>query len=402
MSTSSIAVAALGVIGSSAWIWFLGHLARHRGKAVFLADLDDAEPAGGWPGLALIFAARDEAAMVGAASRSMLAQDYPGLEVIAVDDRSVDATGPILDTIAAADPRLRVVHVRDLPRGWLGKTHALQSGSETTAARWLLFTDADVVFRPDAARRAVAFAEAEGLDHVTVGPEIPTESVGERAFLGLFALLFAIHNPPGRLDDRRSKAHIGIGAFNLVRAETFAAIGGFRRIALSVDDDMRLAQALKFAGYKNRFLLGRDAVSVRWQVGLGGMVRGLEKNFFAVLGFRPIKALAAASGIAVLGIAPYLGLLVGPWWSRVACGLGVAAIATVLAASARQSRIGGQYAILIPFAAMATIWSLTRSVALTLARGGVRWRGHLYPLRELKDHVRLRDAWTREVWRSTR
>ena len=402
MSTPIVILSALGVVGSLAWMGHLWHLIRHRGKAIFLDDLAD-EPTGeGWPTLAVVFAARDEAVAIEAACRSMLAQDYPRLEVIAVDDRSTDGSGSILDTIALEGDRLRVIHIGHLPTGWLGKTHALQVGSDATRARWILFTDADVILGPGALRKAVGFAEAWGVDHLTVGPEIPAESVGERLFLSLFGLLFSIQAPLGRLDDRESKAHAGIGAFNLVRAEAFRAIDGFRHLALSVDDDMRLAQALKFAGYRPRFLLGRGAVSVRWQVGLGGMIRGLEKNFFAALGFRLDKALLVATGIVVVVLAPYLGLFVGPWWARVACGLGVASIATTLAASRRQSGIAWYYALLTPFAAVAVLASLGRSVVLTLARGGVDWRGHRYPLRELKAHVRLRDAWAREVWRSTR
>lgn len=402
MSWIETLLSGVGVIGSMAWLGHLAHLVRHRDKAVFLSAMGDDEPQGGWPGLAVIFAARDEAGMVGAATRSMLGQDYPGLEVIAVDDRSADDTGSILDAIAREDGRLRVVHVRDLPPGWLGKTHALESGAGMTRAAWLLFTDADVVFRPGALRRAVAFAAAGRLDHITIGPEVPTESTGERMFLALFGLLFAMHAPLGRLDDRRSRAHAGIGAFNLVRAEAFRAIGGFRRLALSVDDDMRLGQALKYAGYRMRFLLGMGAVSVRWQVGLWGMVRGLEKNFFAGLGFSLPRAAAVALGVAVVGVGPHVGLFVGPWWARLICGLGVAAIAAMLLAASRQSRIGWYYAALIPVASAILILTLVRSVALTILRGGVRWRGHLYPLRELKEHVRRRDEWAREVWKSTR
>jgi hypothetical protein len=402
MSRLTSLASALGVIGSIPWIGLLIHWIRYRRKAVSLAELPGDPPPAGWPTLAVAFAARDEAAMVAAASRSMLGLDYPSLEVIAVDDRSVDGTGAILDAIAREDARLRVIHVRALSPGWLGKTNALQAASDSTRADWILFTDADVVFEPTALRRAVAFAEAEGLDHITVGPEIPTESIGERLFLAMFGLLFAMHAPIGRLDDRRSKAHAGIGAFNLVKSETFRAIGGFRHLALSVDDDMRLAQALKFAGYRMRFLLGRGSVSVRWQVGLGGMIRGLEKNFFAGLDYRPGKSLLVAAAILVAGVMPYVGLFVGPVWARVACGIGVGAVAATIGAASWQRRIGWYYAALIPLAAVALLVALVRSVALTLRQGGVRWRGHLYPLKELKAHVWARDAWAREVWRSTR
>jgi hypothetical protein len=182
----------------------------------------------------------------------------------------------------------------------------------------------------------------------------------------------------------------------------FWAIGGFARIALSVDDDMRLGQALKYAGYPMKLLLGAGSVSVRWQVGLGGMIRGLEKNFFAGVDYQIEKALLAALALTTAGIAPYIGLFVGPWWTRAVCLLGVLAVAGLLGLSSRFSGIRWYYALVLPLATVTVLISLARSVVLTLARGGVRWRGHHYPLAQLRHHVRLRDAWTREVWRSTR
>jgi hypothetical protein len=395
-------VSMLGVLGSVVWLVHLIHLSWNRNQVVFLDDLPAVAPLDGWPSLAVVFAARDEAGMVEAAARSMLTQDYPGLEVIAVDDRSTDGTGAILDAIAREEDRLRVVHIERLPGGWLGKTHALQLASEATEARWILFTDGDVILAPGALRKALAFAEGQGVDHITVGPGVPTESVGERLFLAMFGLLFSMNAPLGRIADRRSKAHIGIGAFNLVRRRAFRDIGGFRHLALSVDDDMKLGQALKFAGYRPRFLMGRGAVSVRWQVGLGGMIRGLEKNFFAAAGYNLPKAFVASVLIVSVGIGPFLGLIVGPTWARVVCAVGVGSLVTILAASAKQSGIAWYYVIAMPVAATTLLIALGRSVALTLIRDGVRWRGHHYPLQELKRHVKVRDAWTCEVWRSTR
>jgi glycosyltransferase involved in cell wall biosynthesis len=402
MTTLFTLLSAAGVFGALSWMGFLVYLARHRRLAIFLAELPVDPPREGWPRLAVVFAARDEASMVGAATRSMLAQDYPRLEVIAVDDRSTDGTGAILDAIARVEDRLRVVHVGELPDGWLGKTHALQVGSDASEAGWVLFTDADVVLAPDALKKAVGFAEGQGVDHVTVAPGVPTESVGERLFLSLFGLLFAAGAPLGKIGEMRSKVHIGIGAFNLVRLRALRDIGGFRHLALSVDDDMRLAQALKFAGYRARLLLGTGAVSVRWQVGLGGMIRGLEKNFFAASGFSLVKTTAGALLIATVGLGPYLGLFVGPIWARILCAAGVGSIALMSALTSRQSGIAWYYAAVMPLATIALLVAMVRSVVLTLARDGVVWRGHHYPLRDLKRHVRLRDAWSREVWRSTR
>jgi hypothetical protein len=401
---STVVAVGTGLVFLAALFWLaqLVEAIRFARQAVWLGALPGDCPRGGWPSLAVIFAARNEEAMVERATRSLLAQDYPNLAAIAVDDRSTDGTGAILDELAAADRRLRVVHIHELPAGWLGKTHALHEAAETSTAEWLLFTDADVLFAPDALRRAIALAEARALDHLAVVPDVLTETAGERAFLAMFLLMFNAYAPPRKVGDFRSKVSAGVGAFNLVRASAFRAIGGFRRLALSVDEDMRLGQALKYAGYGSGVALGKSLVSVRWQVGVGGMIRGLEKNFFTGAGYRLLNVVVAVVGLIVIGMVPHVGLFVGPWWSRALGAVGVGSIAAILAMMRRPGGVAWYHALVLPLPALACIVALVRSAALAVRRRGIRWRDHHYPLDELRAHARLRDQWTREVWRSTR
>ena len=148
----------LGLLGSAVWIWLTFQLWKHRGDIQPLGDQRAEPPEFGWPSLALIFAGRNEKDSVESATRSMIAQDYPNLTIIAVNDRSTDSTGAILDRLASEEPKLRAIHVASLPAGWLGKNHALQQAANATDARWLLFTDADIHFEPGVLRHAVAFA----------------------------------------------------------------------------------------------------------------------------------------------------------------------------------------------------------------------------------------------------
>ena len=324
------------------------------------------------------------------------------MSVVAVDDRSSDGTGTVLERLARDDPRFTVVRVTELPPGWLGKTNALQSAAQVVSSDWILFTDADVVFAPGALRRALARALEDGTDFLAVAPGVVTVSAGERLFVTMFGLLFALNSPPWRVSDRRRRAAGGVGAFNLVRTEAFRAIGGFAHIALSVDDDVRLAQALKFAGYRTTVAVGQRAVSVRWQVGLGGMIRGLEKNFFAAMDYRLGLVLPALAWLAVIGVMPYVGLFVGTWWTRGVCAAGVASVVAMLRAMRGENGFRWYYGLVLPLGALAVATALVRSVWLTLWRGGVSWRGHIYPLGELREHVRQRNAWLRELWLSTR
>ncbi len=343
-----------GVMGALFWIYQLVEALRFHRRASWLSEVAPDLPANldRWPTVALIYAARDEAAMVERATRSLLALDYPDLRVIAVDDRSSDGTGAILDAIArepaSVRQRLQVIHIDRLPPGWLGKTHALDIGAaspDAQEAAWILLTDADVVFEPETLRRAIALAETEGVDHLAVYPEALTESTGERVFLAMFLLMFNAYAPPRKAADPRSKAAVGIGAFNLVRAEALRAVGGFRRIALSVDEDVRLGQVLKFAGFRGQVALGKDCVSVRWQEGIWGLIRGLEKNFFAGAQYRLSVVSIATAGLLSVGFGPCVGLFVGPWWTRLICLLGIAAVATILE---RGTRPGGPAVVSCP------------------------------------------------------
>lgn len=398
----SYPLSALGVLGSLLWIRLFVNAARNRHSVRKLSDLPSETPEGGWPALAVIFAARDEAEHVEQAARSILALDYPNLRVVAVDDRSRDDTGAILDRLALEDPRLAVVHVGDLPSGWLGKTHALQIASEAADAPWLLFTDADVHFATHSLRKAMTYALSSGADHLVVSPAVPTEGFGERLFLVMFQLAFTLDSPGWWVEDMRRRTSIGVGAFNLVRAEPFHDLGGFRRIGLSVDEDLQLGRALKWAGYQPRVVLGQGEVSVRWQVGLRGMIRGLEKNFFAAARFRLSRVLLFSFGILVSGVCPFVGLFVGPIWTRVICGLGVVVITILTALVGGQSRVSFAYGPLVWLSALILTGTLWWSTLVTYLQGGVRWRGHLYSLTELRRHVRLREHWMRELWKSTR
>ena len=195
--TSSI-FAALGSLG---WLVLCIQWFRGTRKVPVLEDLRSQGRPDREPALSVILAARDEEQSVKRTVTSLLAQDFPGaLEVIVVNDRSTDRTGGILHELAIRHPgRLRVSNVESLPEGWLGKTHALYAGVGEAKGEWLLFTDADVVFSPDCVTRAVRYAIDNGLDHLTMPPEIVCKSVLLRSFVAAFTLIFEMTQRPWRV-----------------------------------------------------------------------------------------------------------------------------------------------------------------------------------------------------------
>ncbi|MER2561069.1 MAG: glycosyltransferase [Myxococcaceae bacterium] len=185
MLTALLVVASLATLQALA---FFGLAVRATLKLPRLKHLDPPAPAS-WPTVSLLVPARDEAQGLEAALRSKLALDYPALQVVLIDDRSTDETGAIADRLAANDPRLLAVHVRELPEGWLEKVNALQRGLEQSSGEWLLLSDADIHYAPDTLRRAIAHCETRGLDLLCALPTFTAPTPLVNACLAAFAPL---------------------------------------------------------------------------------------------------------------------------------------------------------------------------------------------------------------------
>jgi len=375
------ALTALSGLAAAAWL-----LAAWRSLATrrALHVLSDAQvQAGGWPLVSVVVPCRDEARGVEAAVGSLLAQDYPALEVVAVDDRSADATGAILDRLAATAPPLRVVHVASLPDGWLGKNHACHVGSEATRGDWILFTDGDVRFAPGALRSAVAYAEAHRLGHLVALPRFDAGGPLELAFVCSFAALIL---QLFRLPDLRragTRAFVGVGAFNLVRRDAYRTAGGHARLRQEVVDDVKLGLLLRRSGVVQGAVDSGGRVRVRWQAGLLASMAGLVKNSFAALDYRWDLALGVSGGLVLLAAVPLVALA-GPAAARALAFLSLALAVALLGSVARRHGGSGLEGLLAPACALGLAGVFLASAAITSARGAVVWRGTRYPLEPLR------------------
>ncbi|HUI08062.1 MAG TPA: glycosyltransferase family 2 protein [Verrucomicrobiae bacterium] len=339
---------------------------------------------GNAPKVSVIVAARNEARNIEQGLSSLLAQEYPNLELIAVDDRSTDETGAILDRMAAKDPRLHVEHVTGLPSGWLGKTHALQCGADRASGAFLLFTDADVVIEPSVVGRAVGHIHQANLDHVAVAPRPQMPGTFLNMFGGAFALFFGMYARPWKASAPKSRWHIGIGAFNLVRADVYRAAGGHRAIAMRPDDDMKLGKLIKKTGFHQEMLLGDGSITVEWYSSVGELVRGLEKNSFAGLEYSLAAIVATCLGQLAVFDWPVAALVLtrgATWWLNVAI---VGSLMLLYIDNAGCHGLKRWYCVGLPLAALLFVYIIGRATLKTLVHGGIDWRGTHYSLRELK------------------
>jgi cellulose synthase/poly-beta-1,6-N-acetylglucosamine synthase-like glycosyltransferase len=336
------------------------------------------------PRVSIIIPARNEERNLEEALRSILALDYDNLEIDVVDDRSTDRTGEILDRMAMADPRLRIVHVRELPPGWLGKNHALWLGAEKATGEFLLFTDADIVMDPSALRRAVGAMVAGRLDHLTATPDIERPSALFEMFIGAFSLFFTLFTKPWKAKDPESPSHIGIGAFNLVRASAYRAAGGHRAIAMRPDDDLKLGKLLKKNGFRQDFVFGQGMLRVEWYASVRELIQGLMKNAFSGVDYRVWVVVVSTVAQLVVLVWPFLALILtsgATRWLNLASVLVLLALCWINAPLAGVRRWHG---LGFPLATLLFLYIVWRAMVLTLWRDGIDWRGTHYPLAELK------------------
>lgn len=345
------------------------------GRAVLHASL---------PSVSVVIAARDEAARIEATVRGLMAQTRVELEVVVVDDRSTDATPQILARLAAEFSRLRVLRVDELPPGWLGKCHACSRGAAAATGQWLLFTDGDIHMQPDLIHRALERVLAEGADHLCLWPTLNCQGALTRGIsLAWLEVMVAFAPPRGVNRDRYVSRAVGIGAFNLVRAEAYRAIGGHDALRMEVVDDMMLGLLLRRGGFRQRVYSGLGQLEADWAHSLPGLIRAIEKNSFALARFNVLRSAAGLVGV----LAVWLAAAAGPWLWLGWGWLGPAGLAaTILPGIVLSRQAGWSLAgcVFIPIGPLAMVWAGVHSMVTTLRQGGIRWRETFYALEELR------------------
>lgn len=346
-----------------------------------------------WPLLSIVIPACNEAAHLESAVSTLLQQDYPGFELILVNDRSTDSTGAIVDRLAAVDSRVLAVHIESLPEGWLGKVHALHQGVMLARGEWLLFTDADVHFAPGTLRRALADALGRGADHLALIPRMVLKHFWLDVAVRAFGLLFFLATDASRVNRSDKRAFVGIGAFNLVKAETFRRTPGFEWLRLEPGDDVGLGLMIKQIGGVGRVAFAYDELRVDWYESLPAMFKGLEKNLFGPgSGYRWWLVVLQVLSIWTMLLAPPLALVAGIVSGSTPVLLaGAAAIGMHWIFACLYNEAPREIPVLLMFPLGVLLFTLMmiRAAYKCLRNDGIDWRGTHYPLKQLRAGQRI-------------
>jgi len=336
----------------------------------------------GAPLISVVVPARDEERDIEQTLRLLRAQEYPSLEIVAIDDRSRDGTAAAMARAAEDDPRVTIISGSEPPADWLGKPWACAQGAAQARGDWLCFTDADVRFEPAALSTAIAFAESSGHGGATLSPRLVCGTFWERTVQPVATLaITALVAPPALSQRPDAPIALAAGAFILVRRELYERAGGHAAVRDRVADDLALGRAIKRAGGLLVLGHGDDLLEVRMYHGHRELWRGWRKNAaYGLPGGVPAAfagAASAALGALVPPLALVFGLRRGDRTLTRSGALGLAALVALRASDRRTAPTPLAYALTAPLG-VAWIAAVTLVAAVDRARGGSRWRGRRY------------------------
>jgi cellulose synthase/poly-beta-1,6-N-acetylglucosamine synthase-like glycosyltransferase len=378
------------LVGPGSWLALLSALVlgHSRMKRLLERSYDPPSPA---PPVTILVPAKDEAARITDCVRAALDQDYPNAHLIAIDDRSTDGTGPILDTLAAEAPtRMQVLHITadSLPEGWSGKPHALHVAMPHVRGDWLFFLDSDVVLDRQALSQMVGISVARRYDAVSVLTRLVCHRAWEALILPAAAGTWSVMHAVSMTNDDRVNVAVANGQMFLIRREAYEKVGGHTAVMHELAEDVALVRRLKRAGFRTRLLHGHHLASTRMYSSVLQMFRGWGRIFAATDNLRPWRILLTIGFLLVSGLGAYAALAFGVFalrqngqWIWMAGALAHILLQTVyLVPVYRLSGNSAWYALLSPFTTTVVILMLLRAVQICRSRKLV-WRGTEYTYR---------------------
>lgn len=339
-----------------------------------------------FPSLAIVVPARNEEETIETGLQSLAELDYPGLEIVVVNDRSTDQTLQKIKKVQEKASQIKIINILELPEGWLGKNWALQKGAEESRSELILFTDADVEIQSDFLRKGIQFFQLNGLDHLGGIPQVTSRSWYLYPLVGLFGLGFSLFTRPWQGKDSEKDRAVGIGAFNLVKRKSYEAIQGHQALCLRPDDDLKLALVFKRAGFKTDCLNGVEGMRVEWYPNFISLMRGLEKNVMTGFEYSFPLAIVSLALYFVTFMGPFLLLL---WAQGIAFYLALLSTAFLLASFSGQLYMARLPLWCVPFMPLATpviVFVFARACLLTYLQQGVYWRETFYSLQKLRSN----------------
>ncbi len=350
------------------------------------------------PRVSVLVAAKDEKDNIETCISTLLEQDYPDFEIIAIDDRSTDGTSEILRGMAHhAGEKLRVVTVTQLRDGWFGKNNAMRAGVSVASGKWLCFTDADCrQISTKTLTVAMRKVLAEDIDFLSITPVLDFNFAWERLTQPVCALVLVFCFLPNDVNKPEKKTAYANGAFMLMDRECYEAIGGHERVRTEVNEDIVMARIAKEMGFGLHVAENDDLYRTRMYGTMGEAWRGWSRIFYGSMATLP-RLLIAAAAVAGFVLAPWVSTaaaLVGFWtaaadtagtWSLLlgVWGFALCLMHVLFWRIYPVLKISPGWSLTYPFGATIVLGMLFNAMLKVVGVTGTTWRGTKYRGREV-------------------
>jgi glycosyltransferase involved in cell wall biosynthesis len=337
-----------------------------------------------WPMVTLIIPVRNEEKDIKQTIRSLFKLKYPSLEFLVVNDRSTDGTQQELERLALEDSRLRIEQIHELPKGWIGKAHALHTGGLSAFGEYLVFVDAGVELKVNALSVILEYMLENDLDHLTIMPRLTMKSWSVQLVANAFLTAMGVLGRPltGMRPYRQS--HSCLGMCQAIRAEAYRKMGGYSCCQFNMPDDVQFGKAVRNHGFSQDLVLGRRVVSNEWYSSFGGFVKNFENYVFPFLDYKLSWSIAISVTLFTLLLLLLSGIVLCKGFALCFMISIYMFYALLYGIQARLFGTKGLLGLFFPVGAFLLVYVLLRSTWIVLARGGIYWRDTFYDIDSLK------------------
>lgn len=344
---------------------------------------------GPYPLVSVIIPAKDEESFIERSMRSVLDSDYPNLELIVVNDRSNDQTGRIISDLSRTDPRVKALHIKELPDGWTGKTHALFRGAEPARGDIFLFTDADTILRSDVISLAVKYFAKHKLDMLGLLPGFIERGFSENVVYAHLALGLSFFYPLTDVNDPGKSAGLASGSFIMISRDAYHTIGTWERLKNEITEDVALGKLVKARGLRLTVARGPDLVNTRGFASVPAVFRFWKRTFYGGLEKSVRKTLRLAVNYTTLNLLPIflvgstVALFMGDnrpclWLLLVLSACGMVLVIAAYSYFLHKERAHWAYGLTAPLGIALSAWVALGTLLTLLGNEGIRWRGSTY------------------------
>ena len=383
-----LAIIMAGIFG--VWVYFLAYMTKSFRQSPMLESLDRTSIMR-FPQVSVILPARNEDQYIARCLDSLLGQDYPNFEIIAINDSSTDRTGEIIKAYAAKDSHIIHIDATPKPEGWTGKNWACYQGYLHARGELLMFTDADSKHLPSVMSLAVGHLVSQNLDALTAVPRLICNDFWTKMTLPVLATFLHTRFSPIRVNDPNTKTGYFFGSFFLITRSTYEAVGTHKGVKEELVEDGALGGKVKASKFRMKMLRGENQIDAVWARDLPTLWQGLRRFMIPVYSQDKVDAYRMVTAVFFILFAPFVSLpyllvasFVGNLSFPILLGLQVSTIALIMITIAAQCRLAifenPLYAFAAPLSGSLISFSFMSAIADAKKKGAVSWRDRKYTI----------------------